>query len=62
MRQANGMSPCAIWAALLKAAADPDSVQAGLAVAARELVLAEDSLAKAMAMAAAALAVPVVMG
>jgi predicted hotdog family 3-hydroxylacyl-ACP dehydratase len=56
------MSPCAIWAALLKAAADPDSVQAGLAVAAREPVLAEDSLAKAMAMAAAALAVPVVMG
>jgi hypothetical protein len=51
-----------IWAALSKAAAEPDSAQAGLAVAAREPVLVEDGLAKAMAMAVAALAVPVVMG
>jgi len=48
------------WAACSKAAADPDSAQAVLAVAAREPVLVEDGPAKAMAMAVAALAVPVV--
>jgi hypothetical protein len=47
------------WAVLFKAAADPDSAQVGLAVAAPELVLVEDGPAEAMAMAVAALAVPV---